>query len=75
VMRTWLVVLVIAMAGGASYALDHGLYVGSGHSMIEAPCCPDNYYVYVQKTCRYLYITGISALDALDGGRCQMLGN
>jgi hypothetical protein len=49
----------------ATYAIDRGIYVGSVRYTGGADCCPDN--DYIQKRCRYLFVTGISKIDARDG--------
>ena len=47
------------------YAINRGVYVGSERYVMGAPCCPNT--DYIQKRCRYLFITGISEIDAIDG--------
>ena len=48
-----------------AYALDHGIYVGSAVYIAGADCCPD--LDVLQKKCRYLFVTGISEINARDG--------
>ena len=48
-----------------AFALDHGVYVGSERYVMGADCCPN--LDYVQKRCRYLFVTGVAELDAKDG--------
>jgi hypothetical protein len=49
----------------AAYALDRGIYVGSVRYVMGYGFSPD--YDFLQKRCRYLFITGISEIDAHDG--------
>jgi len=48
-----------------AYALDRGIYVGSKRYVSGADCCPD--LDTIQKRCRYLFVTGISEINARDG--------
>jgi hypothetical protein len=48
-----------------AYALDHGIYVGTHRYLLGAPCCPQSDYIV--KACHYLFVTGISEIDAADG--------
>jgi len=55
----------LVLIGMAAYALDRGIYVGSKTYIGGADCCPD--LDFLQKRCRYLFITGISEINAHDG--------
>jgi hypothetical protein len=57
-MKPYLLIIFLFFVAFAFYALDHGLYIGSKRYVAGAPCCPD--LDYLQKTCRYLFVTGIS---------------
>lgn len=61
---TWLLAALVAVAMGA-YALDRGIFVGSERYVFGAPCCPDTDSIV--KRCRYLFVTGISEIAAVDG--------
>jgi hypothetical protein len=54
--------LVVALAG---YGLNRGIFVGSERYVRGAECCP--HADFIQKRCRYLFVTGISEIDARDG--------
>jgi hypothetical protein len=59
--------LLLLSAGAGSYALDHGIYVGTTlYRWGPAPCCPEM-GADVVKRCRYLFVTGISETTAQDG--------
>lgn len=64
-MKPYLVIAVLFVVVLAAYALDRGIYVGSKRYVVGADCCPD--VDYIQKRCRYLFVTGISEIDAHDG--------
>ena len=64
-MKLRLTIAGLLILGFAAYALDRGIYVGSKRYIAGAPCCPDT--DSFQKRCRYLFITGISEIDARDG--------
>lgn len=65
-MKRYLVVLIpLCVVALITYGLDRGIYVGSFDALYSAPCCPDT--AYFQKRCRYLFVTGISEIDAHDG--------
>lgn len=54
---------ILAVAG-ATYALDHGVYVGTASLPI-----PAGYETFLQKRCQYLFVTGIVEQDAINGLR------
>lgn len=54
--------IVFAMA---AYALDRGIYVGSERYVMGIEPMPSG--DFLQKRCRYLFITGISEIDAHEG--------
>jgi hypothetical protein len=60
-----LAIVMVGASGLAVYALDRGVFVGSSRYVTGADCCPD--LDYIQKRCRYLFVTGISEIDAIDG--------
>jgi hypothetical protein len=64
-MKLRLTIAALVILGFAAFALDRGIYVGSKLYVAGADCCPD--LDYLQKRCRYLFITGISEIDAHDG--------
>jgi hypothetical protein len=47
------------------YGLNRGMFVGSERYVFSAECCPD--LDTIRKRCRYLFVTGISEIDARDG--------
>lgn len=47
------------------YGLNRGIFVGSENIIMGAPCCPN--LDVIQKECRYLFVTGISAIPAKQG--------
>ncbi len=64
-MKLRLTIVALVIFGFAAYALDRGIYVGSDNFLNTAPCCPDT--AYFQKRCSYLFVTGISEINAHDG--------
>lgn len=64
-MKVWIVIAIFLLVVFAGYALDHGIYIGSKRYVGGAECCPD--LDSIQKRCRYLFVTGISEIDARDG--------
>jgi hypothetical protein len=58
-------IVAIAVLFGAAYGLDHGVYVGSERYVMGAPCCANA--DVIQKRCRYLFVTGVSEINAVDG--------
>jgi hypothetical protein len=63
-MKFW-VIPILTLIGMAAYALDRGIYIGSERYVMGAECCPD--LDYIQKRCRYFFVTGVSEIDAFDG--------
>lgn len=64
-MKRYLVVAFLSVIVLVIYGLDRGIYVGSRNVLKAAPCCPD--IAEFQKRCRYLFVTGVSEIDARDG--------
>jgi len=64
-MRRYMLICGILGVIFSIYALDHGIYVGSKRYVWGAPCCPQT--DTIRKRCRYLFVTGISEIDARDG--------
>ena len=65
--RALAIVIAIVLFAIAVYALDRGIYVGSARYVMgyEADFPQDS--DFLQKRCRYLFITGISEIDAHEG--------
>ena len=81
-MKYGLALGLVVLAVGA-LALNRGVYVGSTTYLMGAPIDPR--HDYVQKRCRYLFITGVAEIDADDGqtpirlntaagGHCRLFG-
>lgn len=64
-MNRYLAIILISVAALAAYGLNRGIYVGSERYVGGYSCCPDS--DFIQKRCRYLFVTGISEIDANDG--------
>ena len=58
------VVLVALLLGAAIYAIDHGVYVGSVMYQTSPRSGALRFNIM---RCRYLFITGVSEIDAADG--------
>ena len=50
-----------------AYALDRGIYVGSERNLMGYGSDSGGNLDYIQKRCRYLFVTGVSEIDAHDG--------
>ena len=46
------------------FALDRGVYVGSDRVILGGSCCDSG---FLQKRCRYLFVTGIFTVPAPEG--------
>lgn len=64
-MTRYVMIILLAIVILAMYGLNRGIYVGSQRYVSGAPCCPGD--DEIQKRCRYLFVTGISEIDARDG--------
>lgn len=51
----------------AVYCLDHGLFVGTNVHIWGPPPALPSEGILVAKTCRYLFITGVSEVPAQGG--------
>jgi hypothetical protein len=56
------VIAALGIIAMAAYALDRGIYVGNVRYTYGADCCPD--LDKIHKRCRYLFVTGVSEIDA-----------
>ena len=61
--RTFVVLLIGFI--GVVYGLNRGVFVGSRSVLLGATCCPE--LDVVEKQCRYLFITGLSTVEAKNG--------
>jgi hypothetical protein len=69
-MKPWIIAGLISVpvvCATAIFALDNGIYVGSNFKVRGADCCPDSDELI--KFCEYLFITGVSELQAGNGIR------
>ena len=64
-MKICILITALFIVAFAAYGIDHGIYVGFRRYAAGADCCSD--LEYIQKRCRYLFVTGISEIDAQDG--------
>jgi hypothetical protein len=64
-MTRFLFVTFLFAAILAIYGINRGVFVGSKRYVASAECCPD--LDTIQKRCRYLFVTGVSEIDARDG--------
>jgi hypothetical protein len=64
-MKLYLVVALLSVAIFALYGLDRGIYIGSKRYAVGSLHYPDG--DYIQKRCRYVFVTGIAEIDAHGG--------
>ena len=57
-----IVLALLAICFAAAYALDRGVYIGSERRVLSYPHDPNG--VLIMTRCRYLFVTGISEIDA-----------
>jgi hypothetical protein len=62
--RYFFVAFLFAVTIGI-YGINRGVFVGSKRYVASATCCPD--LDTIRKRCRYLFVTGVSEIDARDG--------
>ena len=66
-MKPTIVLAAAAVLVTVAYGLDHGIFVGTKRYVLgPAPCCPSENVTLI-KRCRYLFVTGVSEIDAEDG--------
>lgn len=76
---------ILCLLLAAVYGIDHGVFVGTNvHIWGPPPALPEEGNLVV-KTCRYLFITGVTEIPAHDGistdakapyrGYCPLLAN
>jgi len=66
-MRKYFVIGFLFFVFGAVYGLDHGIFIGTTlYRYGPAPCCLEMGADTIKK-CRYLFVTGVSEIEAHDG--------
>jgi len=64
-MKIGAAIAVVFVLVVAAFSLDHGVYIGSDRVVMGAPCCAN--LDYIQKRCKFLFVTGVSEIDAPQG--------
>jgi len=80
-MKLHWIVLLLAIAGGAVYGIDRGIYIGStttiknsSYPVGQGVNAETRTYSVIFKNCRYLFISGIIEMPALGGHSTNMPG-
>lgn len=60
--KTAYIAAIVAVSALSIYCVDKGIFVGTEVYVGGAPCCPQD--DYLEKHCKYLFITGISEIVA-----------